>query len=190
MGTLTDILTRNINRNSYHSKDEIPHCLYCKHVRKAHNIHNLTDKHLADCTLNKHARRATQDEILHKAYSQWEPEWNFSEDTSEEDTRLSRELVNQLKVIPQGAKIKIQTERGWLGNIWPSDLDKLSVQFVKFRKSNGLIITQKIWEQALLQFISRSKCNCPPNQRCFKDCKISQTWSLPKHLQFLAKKPD
>jgi hypothetical protein len=133
MGTLTDVLTRNITRPSYHYKEEIPHCLYCKHVRKSHKTHHLTVEHLAHCTTNKHAKSAIKDEILHKVQTEWEPEWKYFEDISEEETKLARELVNLLQVDSSERKLKIWTEKGWLGHIWPSDLDRLSIQFVQYR---------------------------------------------------------
>ena len=98
MGTLTDVLTANITRPSYHNNKDIPHCLYCKHVRKTHKNYVLSNEHLTKCTLNKHARAITQQKIIQKAQEQWEPEWNYFEQFSEAETKLARQLVNQLQV--------------------------------------------------------------------------------------------
>jgi hypothetical protein len=186
MGVLTDVLTRNITRPSYHDEKPV-HCLYCKHVRKSHKVHHLTDEHLSWCTTNKHARSAVKEEIIQKAQSEWEPEWKFMNETSEEETKLARGLVNHLQIDTGSTKLKILTEKGWLGHIWPSDLDRLSILFVKSRKLRDLPISQACWEDSLIQFLTKAQCKCDENDRCHKKCRLSDSWSPPNHLQFLAR---
>jgi hypothetical protein len=74
-----------------------------------------------------------------------------------------------------------------LGHIWPSDLDRLSVQFVKNRRAKGLPINTACWEESLIQLLSRTECKCASRGRCSKKCILNQSWSPPNHIQFLAK---
>jgi hypothetical protein len=184
-GTLIDVLTNTITRPSYSSPEEI-HCLYCKHVRKDHRIRPLTPEHLPQCLVNPHEKRSLLEAIQKEITTSWEPEWSLHTDTPDTTLKIAEGLVNLLQTRKKHSKLQIKTERaGWIGQIWPSDLDKLAIQYVVHHTENNLRIDLNTWMRALTKFLRQSDCGCKAS-KCKDTCKHQMNWSPPEHLQFLS----
>jgi hypothetical protein len=184
-GTLIDTLTTTITRPSYISPEDI-HCLYCKHVRKDHRIRPLTPEHLSQCLVNPHGKQSLLATIKEEITTSWEPEWSIQTETPDTTLKIAHRLVNHLQTKKKYNKLQIKTEAaGWIGQIWPSDLDKLAIQFVIHRTKNKLTIDQHTWRRALTKFLRQVDCTCPKS-KCNDTCKHQMDWSPPDHIQFLA----
>jgi ribonuclease HI len=187
-GTLVDVLTGGITKPSYTSPTKVPHCLYCKHVRKSHQTKPLTPEHLTWCSTNKHARANMKREIRQQAISEWEPELKHPHKEKDDKTiRKARELVNRLQIRRHSPKSKLQvlTEKGWVGHIWPWDLDKLATLFISNRTEKALPIDYGTWQNALTEFLTKSDCGCR-TRACTLSCKLVPQGTPPDHFQALA----
>jgi hypothetical protein len=184
-GTLIDVLTGTITKPSY-VKPEPIHCLYCKHVRNSHQIRPLTPEHLAKCVLNTYGKRTLVHKLQKEITSNWEPEWEHREETPDTTLKIAHRLVNQLQTKTKNKKLWINTERGWLGQIWPSDLDRLAIHFVEHRLKHNLTIDETTWTQAITEYVRGTDCGCKSQYKCHETCKHSMDLSPPVDLQSLA----
>jgi hypothetical protein len=187
-GTLVDVLTGGITKPSYRPGTPAPHCLYCKHIRKTHQTKPLTPEHLTWCCTNRHAQKNMKTEIRQQVVSAWEPELKQPHlEIDDQTLKAAQNLVNLLQTKRRTLKSKllVHSERGWIGPIWPWDLDKLAILFVTTRTDMDLPIDYNTWQNALTQFLVRSDCGCPPAS-CSSKCKLATHGTPPTHFQALA----
>jgi large subunit ribosomal protein L40e len=187
-GTLLDVLTGGITKPSYRPSTPAPHCLYCKHVRKNHQTKILTPEHLTWCCTNRHAQKNMKAEIRQQVISTWEPELKQPHKEIDDETlKVAQNLVNLLQTKRRSpkSKLSVYTERGWIGPIWPWDLDKLAIRFVTNRTAIDLPIDYDTWQNALTQFLVRSDCGCQSTS-CSSSCRLATHGSPPTHFQALA----
>ena len=83
------------------------------------------------------------------------------------------------------SKLQINTERGWIGHIWPWDLDRLAILFVTNRETLQLPINNDIWMSALAQFLTRADCGCH-TKKCSSNYKLAAKGLPPRQFQALA----
>ena len=127
------------------------------------------------------------EDIHQEIISAWEPKLNpLHEETEDQINKEARDLVNQLqtKRLTPKSKLLVYTERGWLGQIWPWDLDKLATIFVANRTAVDLPIDYDTWQCALTQYLTRSDCNCC-TKTCPKRCKLNTQGTLHETHQSL-----
>jgi ribonuclease HI len=187
-GTLVDVLTGGITKPSYRPSSPAPHCLYCKHIRKTHRTKLLTPEHLTWCCTNTHAQKNMKAEIRQQVVSTWEPELKQPHlEIDDQTLKTAQHLVNllQIKRRTPKSKLLVYSERGWIGPIWPWDLDKLAILFVTARTDMNLAIDYDTWQTALTQFLVRSDCACQ-SASCSTKCKLATHRSAPTHFQALA----
>jgi len=75
---------------------------------------------------------------------------------------------------------------GWIGQLWPADLDKVAQLFVAHRLNNKLPVTFDIWIESLITLLRTADCKCAKGRKCTTCCTHNLPYT-PKHVQPLAK---
>jgi hypothetical protein len=135
-----------------------------------------------------HKQTCPKKEIRQQAISEWEPELKSPHREIDDETlQKARDLVNRLQVRRTNPKSKLQilTQKGWIGHIWPWDLDTLATLFIANRTAKTLPIDYDTWQDAMTQYLSRADCGCQ-TPTCTSNCKLVSQGLPPDHFQALA----
>jgi hypothetical protein len=181
LGTLCEVVAGTLEKETYTDKQP-PICQYCKHKRG--KTYEVNAQHFQWCTTNKEAKTAVRNKIRAEIIENWTPQWTFPTAEGDATTRKARRLVEHLNYKKKYGKISIETEMGWLGHIWPADLDRLAVMYVNNATEKGEEPKKEDWTQHLMGMLKSLECGC--GYKCGAGCSHQTSWRPPKTLQALA----